>query len=344
VSSKWRHIVVVAAVALTACEPSIPEQYIQPGDMEDIIYDYFLSQGMSYQRSTGGPTLQDYRKELYLDALLKKHGVSRADFDSSLVYYYTRADRFVKITRRVQERMAEDALEQGASLGEVERFTTSLTGDTADVWESSRMFAFVPNTPYDRMQFSLRADTAYRKGDTFQLSFNSDFFFESGMKDAMAYMAVVLTNDSVIATNTHFSTNGRMNVRLSLPEDKTIKELKGFIHLGPGNDKPGASARRLIVSQIRLLRMHRQVEEEQNGNGPANRNTPFGSTNSGPASGNSGPASGNSGPASGITPSGSMNSGAANGNSGVANGGSRPMRVIARDRIEENGKPATVTR
>ncbi len=291
--------------------------------MEDIIYDYFLSQGMSHQPSLGGPSLQDYRKELYLDALLKKHGVTRADFDSSLVYYYTRADRFVKITKKVQERLGEDALKQGASLGEVERFTTSLTGDTADVWEASRMYALLPSTPYDRVQFALKADTAYRKGDHFQLSFNSDFFFESGMKDAVAYLAAVLTNDSVIATNNHFSTNGRMNLRLALPADKNIKELKGFIHLGPGNDKPGASARRLIISQLRLLRMHRPEEKDDD---------------------NATPANGNNGPANRIAVPANGNASPANGNAGAENGNNRPVRTIARDRENNTPLPATITR
>ena len=95
------HIVILFLVFLVACSPKVPREYIQPDDMEDILYDYFVSQGIVKEE---GLDNTDYRRELYFETVLKKYDLTRAEFDSSLVYYYTRSDRFVKIWKNVQEK------------------------------------------------------------------------------------------------------------------------------------------------------------------------------------------------------------------------------------------------
>ena len=83
---------------MTACKPSVPSQFIQPGEMEDILYDYYVSQGMVDVTATNDQE-RDYKRELYFATVLKKYGKSQADFDSSMVYYYTRERGCVGIRR-----------------------------------------------------------------------------------------------------------------------------------------------------------------------------------------------------------------------------------------------------
>jgi len=257
------HIIYItcSVMLLAACQPTVPKEYIQPDDMEDILYDYFVSQGIVQQETNGLPS-SDYKKELYFNALLKKHEVSRADFDSSLVYYYTRADRFIKILKNVQERLGDDAMEYGASASEVASFAvSSLSGDTANIWNNVRSKMMIPYAPYNRLQFSVKADTAFRQGDSFMLTFNSEFLYQGGSKDAVAYMAVRYANDSVATVNTHFSINGVTQLRSGSSQD-AVKEVCGFIYLGQGYETT-SSLRLLIISDIQLIRFHKQKEEQK---------------------------------------------------------------------------------
>ena len=216
------HIALLLLVLLSACTPKVPKEYIQPDDMEDILYDYFVSQGIAKQE-TGSTSdrLSDYKRELYFEAVLKKYDLTRAEFDSSLVYYYTRSDRFVKIWKNVQERLGEAAIEYGASAGEVQTFTAStLTGDTANVWNGVISQVLVPYSPYNRLQFQIHAaDTAYRKGDSFMLTWNSNFLYQSGSKDGVAYMAVRYKNDSIVSTVSHFSVDGYSQLFVAFVDD-----------------------------------------------------------------------------------------------------------------------------
>ena len=264
-SLRRRHIVFgFLLVLLSACTPKVPGEYIQPDDMEDILYDYFVSQGIAKQE-TGSTSdrLSDYKRELYFEAVLKKYDLTRAEFDSSLVYYYTRSDRFVKIWKNVQERLGEAAIEYGASAGEVQTFTAStLTGDTANVWNGVISQVLVPYSPYNRLQFQIHAaDTAYRKGDSFMLTWNSNFLYQSGSKDGVAYMAVRYKNDSIVSTVSHFSVDGYSQLRLE-GCDEPMKEIKGFIYLGQGYE-PNSTMRMLIISDIQLIRFHKQKNVPQ---------------------------------------------------------------------------------
>lgn len=259
------HIVLLLLVLLSACTPKVPKEYIQPDDMEDILYDYFVSQGVvkeEYRNNTSSDRLMDYKKELYFEAVLEKYGLTRAEFDSSLVYYYTRSDRFLKVWKNVQERLGEAAIEYGASEGEVETFTTSmLSGDTSNVWNGVVSQVLVPYAPYNRLQYHLQADTAYRKGDSFMLTWNSSFLYQSGSKDAVAYLAVKYQNDSIVSRVTHFSSDGWSQLRLE-GCDIPVKEINGFIYLGQGYEQT-STMRMLIVSNIQLIRFHKQETVEQ---------------------------------------------------------------------------------
>ena len=48
------HIVFLFLVLLTACSPKVPSEYIQPDDMEDILYDYHVAQAMAIENRQGG--------------------------------------------------------------------------------------------------------------------------------------------------------------------------------------------------------------------------------------------------------------------------------------------------
>ena len=46
---------------IVACTPTVPKEYIQPGEMEDILYDYHVAQAMS---KTKGGSDYDYNRQL----------------------------------------------------------------------------------------------------------------------------------------------------------------------------------------------------------------------------------------------------------------------------------------
>ena len=68
---------VLLAVFSVSCKPAIPSEYIQPSEMDDMLYDYHLSMAIV---SRDGYT--DVLEKAFKLALIKTFGVSEKDFDN----------------------------------------------------------------------------------------------------------------------------------------------------------------------------------------------------------------------------------------------------------------------
>ncbi len=257
-----RHLMllVLGLIFVAACTPSVPEQYIQPDDMEDILYDYHVSQGMAV-KETGGT---DYYRNLYFKAVLEKYGVTQEEFDSSLVYYYTRADKFISMYKNVQERLAEEALVRGASVSEVNRYTsTSLSGDTADIWEGQRTAVLMAQRPYHLMQFYQKADTSYHAGDSFLMTFGSHFLSQGRNRTTTLYVAVTYENDSAYSMNTIVGGYGETTLRIPVCKYRA-KDIRGFVAMDTRLEENQQNDMcMLFLDRIQLIRFHNEVPEEK---------------------------------------------------------------------------------
>lgn len=255
--SKSSIIALITICLLTACKPGTSSRYIQPDEMEDILYDYHIGQAMA-QLEDEKMDQRNYDRIVNMAAVLKKHGVSKAEFDSSLVYYYTRSDRFRTMYKRVAERLSEEALSLGASEGEVERYAMlSMNGDTANIWAGNRTAVLIPYAPDNRINFRQLADTTYRKGDSFELNMMVEFLYQTGSKNAIVCLAAKLENDSIVSRVNHVSVSGVNQLRLNIDDTLSVKELYGYIYLGKGNDQ-SSTLKLMFLNNIQLIRFHKQ--------------------------------------------------------------------------------------
>ena len=246
---------------LASCKPKTPSQYIQPDDMEDILVEYHLTKAMAQNNAVAYDD-RDIYQTVYMEAVLKKHGVTRADFDSSLVYYYIRADRFESVYRRVAERLEEQALMLGASEGEIGKYAQlDATGDTANIWSDRSAMTMMPLPPYNRWDFVLEDDSLFRRGDSFLMQFMSDFMYQSGQKGAVLYVAIEYT-DTVVSRYQRFSSSGYTQMRIPAIDDQDIKGLKGFFYVEKGNEPP-TTTRLLFLNNVQLIRFHKEIKEDE---------------------------------------------------------------------------------
>lgn len=255
-------LMVVGLSILSACKPKVPSQYIQPDEMEDLLYDYYVAQGMP----TGTSSREDidYGHQYNTDLVLKKYGRTRAELDSSMKYYYINMEELRRIYGNVQKRLSNQALVLGASLVEVERFTTqSLSGDTADVWEGSRQMVVFPHPPYNVVQFTQKADSSYHEGDSFLMTCNSTFLAQSGSKNATLVLTICYEGDSIVTHHINISPSGVTTLRVPACHLKA-KELKGFVYMPK---RPPFAAEGdmcvLMVDHIQLVRFHHEISKPQ---------------------------------------------------------------------------------
>lgn len=259
--NRGTHIAVLMMLVcwmLSGCKPTTPSQYIQPDEMEDILVDYHLAKAVAQE--DGRYEDLSYRQSLYYQAVLQKHGVTEELFDSSLVYYYTRADRFAPIYHHVLDRLQDSAAILGASEGEIGRYATlNANGDTANIWTGRKSLILMPTPPYHRVDFAIESDTLFRAGDTFLMQFMSDYLYQSGTKEGMVYL-VVEYPDTVMVRESRFTYSGLIQVRMDIRRNECPKAVRGFFHVG-GAQEQSTILRLLFVNNIQLIRFHQKNEE-----------------------------------------------------------------------------------
>ena len=243
-------------LSLYGCKPQVPDEYIQPNQFEDILYDYHLAIAMGNQQ-TSNQVVNNIQKNAYILAALKKHNVSEADFDKSYQYYLRHTERLHDIYEGLAKRLSNEAGTLGSSVNELNQYgTLAQKGDTTNIWSYDRSLVLSTNDYLNQMSFNIKADTAFHKGDKLILNFDTKFIIQDGTRDAVAMFVVQFQNDSIytqvgrITGDTHQSLSIFDNNKLG------IKSVRCFFIF---NHEPGVSLstlKLLCIYNIELIRMH----------------------------------------------------------------------------------------
>ncbi len=236
---------------LASCKPAVPSEYIQEGKMEDILYDYHIALAMAAQKGAD-PT----KTEAYKLAALKKHEVTESQFNASLEYYVRHTERLRKIYERISERLGNEAKSMGASESELAQYSSITSkGDTADVWNGLRTMMLSPYAPANKYSFTIKVDTAFHKGDRLMMSFNSQFIVQEGMRDAVVMLAITYRNDSIATQMLRINNDSRQSIMMFNDDSLAIKSVRGYFLMLP-DEQPVSTFKMLILTDIRLIRMH----------------------------------------------------------------------------------------
>ncbi len=232
----------------------MPGSIIQPGDMEDILFDYHVANSMAtldYGKDA------DYNSRLYKLGVLKKHGVSEAEFDSSMVYYTRHADLLHSIYENLATRMTNEALAVGADANDVNRFMIN-DGDTANIWSQERSLALMTDAPYNVVSFHAEADSSYHKGDRFVMAYDTKFLYQEGMKNGVAQLVVRFANDSIATKTMHMSVDKDYSMEIADNDSIGVKTVKAFIYLGKDSRAGESTLKVMVVSNVRIIKCHPQ--------------------------------------------------------------------------------------
>ncbi len=258
-------LVLFITVVLTGCKPGIPGRYLQMDEMVDILYDYHVADGM-VQTNFDSPDSVAMRA--YRISILKNHGVTQADFDSSMIYYTRHTRLLQKVYDKIADRLDREAVERGGQAG-----FTNLTenADTTNVWKRSTAFVLSPYLATNRMSFEIKADSSYHEGDRMVLDFDAQFLYQDGMRDALVVLAITYANDSVEYVNNSISTSSHYHMQIMNEGRLAIKSVRGFWMLSSDRAMPTSSAttfKLFIVSNVRLVKMHvtESVKKPEDGN------------------------------------------------------------------------------
>ena len=256
-------ICLVAVMALlfcvSSCKPSLPSGVLSKGKMTDILYDYHLALAMAHMDDNGdkGQSLA------YREAVLRKHDVTSAEFDSSMVYYMRHTELLEDVYKDLTDRYNNEITAMGGSAKEGGEFANlSATGDTANVWNLATSMVFMPVKPFNSTSFDIKVDSTFHKGDRLMLDFDAQFIYQDGMRNGVAMLAVQFGNDSIAQRTIMIQSTQHYSVELSDADSLGIKSVKGYFMLMNGDNGTDVSSQTtlklMFLEHIKLIRMHPQ--------------------------------------------------------------------------------------
>ena len=256
-------ICLVAVMALlfcvSSCKPSLPSGVLSKGKMTDILYDYHQALAMAHMDDNGdkGQSLA------YREAVLRKHDVTSAEFDSSMVYYMRHTELLEDVYKDLTDRYNNEITAMGGSAKEGGEFANlSATGDTANVWNLAASMVFMPVKPFNSTSFDIKVDSTFHKGDRLMLDFDAQFIYQDGMRNGVAMLAVQFGNDSIAQRTIMIQSTQHYSVELSDADSLGIKSVKGYFMLMNDDNGTGVSSQTtlklMFLEHIKLIRMHPQ--------------------------------------------------------------------------------------
>ncbi len=251
-------------ILFVACSVELPSYVISEGKMERILYDYHMAQGMA--EAQGGDV--EKNRYLYVQKVFEKHGITEAQFDTSMVWYSGHASHLTEMYERIEARMDRESNEAGLNIPEEDRFARfTAVGDTANIWQGNEIQFLNGNREGNLYTLVIPADTSFRKGDYFMLRFGNRFIVQDGQREGYALLQIRYENDSVVGSTVMVS--GDYDVSIDIPETQilakqTIRSIACTFYYHFDETKEDAFRLWAIRKPV-LLRYHslKKTEEEE---------------------------------------------------------------------------------
>lgn len=259
IRSVAKYMMLSLLLVLTACEVKIPEEIISPERMEKLLYDYHLAQVMSSEVS------EDYERKLYAEYVFDKHGVSKEEFDSSMVWYARNPKHLYAIyTSMYEDLEAEVAqLEGGKLTTEVIVDADYMKGDTVNLWRGRKVELLSATPLKNRITYSMDADTTYRRGDSICMSMDVLIFSPKeakGTRSANAAVVVEYEDSTYNSNGLSILRSGHYDIAIARDFDREIKNVRGYIYFA---DSDTLALSRMLISNMAVMRIHSGEMDEE---------------------------------------------------------------------------------
>ncbi len=241
-------------LVLTSCGKKVPDDILPPEKMEAVLYEHQFSNALRMELPYG--TMEN--RKAFWSYINKKHGVTQAEFDSSMVWYTRHSSYLNDVYKEVQNRFQRDIqlLEKQENVLIAKK--TSLSGDSMDVWQDFTLHLLSSSPLNDKLIFAIQADTTYKPLDKFSLESHLTFFPSAPTQHAIVALSIVFTNDSIIGITKQIKESGFHQLTLQPDSAYEIRTVKGFVYLPKGK-----KTNSLLLNRLKLMRYHNQAQPKE---------------------------------------------------------------------------------
>lgn len=242
-------IIMLGATLMTGCGKSMSDEVIPPAKMEKVLYDYHLSLGISSKL----PSSEDYKKQAYKNYLFKKHNITEAQFDSSMVWYTRNSQELSEIYQKLDKRLSKEKNQLNALLQERHINLATQPGDTVNIWQYYPAYCLTDAPLNNKFTFTMKVDTNFWVKDAFR--WNADVMFLKPGKATMG-LNIRFKNDSVIGKTIALK-SGTNSLYVQADTINEIKNISGFISVYKDSTHQTPN---VLIGNLSLTKFHHNKE------------------------------------------------------------------------------------
>lgn len=233
------------AIILSACKGQ-PDYVIEEDRMVDLLVDIHKTEAVMTLNHSKFPT--DEKRRAMREAVFMRHNTTKADFDTSLIWYGNNLDVYMDVYDQVIDRLKKEneAIKELIAQENVQTLTDA--GDTVNIWKEQNWHIFDSDKGQNVLAFNIDKDENFERRDHFALRFHAINVPQNS--DTKVYLAV-RHNNHIIHYNYGEVRNGWNTLKVQSDSIANLNDVYGYVVMPPRHDK-----HRMYIDNIELTRIH----------------------------------------------------------------------------------------
>ena len=237
----------VALSGLFACS-KVPDHLISEKQMQSVMRDMLMAEAMV--NVDPGTYNQVAKREELFEAVFRKHGITQALYDSSLVWYGKNLDIYMQVYERVLDDLGDEIL----SLGDVqaEAVAASANQDAVESWPRRSYLTFSPQKGMSGSTFEIHPNSQYSSGSVFVLRLQL-WGITPQMRPYPKIRLCADQGDTTVVMTTELRHDGPYRLQLNTVPTKRVRRVFGAVLM---DEMPPAAYYKLYMDQVSLLKFN----------------------------------------------------------------------------------------
>lgn len=240
-------ISVLVLAMLSACKQR-PDYVLSDKAMEDLLIDIHKTEAVISLNQSKYPS--DDKKRTLREAVFMRHNTTKAQFDSSLVWYSSNLNLYMDVYERVIERLEEENNMIKDLIAQENTQTLTRAGDTIDIWKQERYHIFNSDKGNNVMAFNITTDENFKRNDHFLLQYYVHNAPGTGERPQV-YLAIRHNNQTIHYNYANIEHNGWNILKIQSDSVNYLSEIYGYIAMPPRYDHHS-----MYVDSLCLMRIH----------------------------------------------------------------------------------------
>lgn len=236
---------------------SRPDYVLDEDTMVSLLTDVHRSEGLlELQQDNKVITNDEAYKQAVMAAVLVKHHVTRAQYDSSLVWYGQNLSYLVKVYNKVQKNLIDD-IDYWKNVGteRESKFDISMAGDSVELW-SIENYLTMDERRFGSFRFwEIPTDSNFVKGDSLIWHLHVPYVPESHILVA----TLSFDYEDILEMNVSHSEVARQDtsISMSLRSDTTVMFKSIIASVALLKDSMAVDDNYAFIDSLSLIRIHR---------------------------------------------------------------------------------------